>query len=86
MSTTYWNAAVTAFWVSPRFKYPRTQNAGVFGVPSGDTQNAKSELNKRLRQVHLLLIITRKYASFACKGEQLREVTFISEKKTITYA
>ena len=23
---------------------------------------------------------------FACKGEQLREVTFISEKKTIIYA
>ena len=79
------NNFVTAFWVSPRFKYPRTQNASVFGIPSGDNQNAKSELKKRQGQVHLLLIITRKYASFACKGEQLREVTFIRGKKTITY-
>ena len=32
---------------SQRFGYPRTQNFGVFGIPSaGDTQNAKSELIK----------------------------------------
>ena len=41
--------SVTAFWVSPRFKYPRNQNVQVFGIPSGDTQNTNSKLNKRLR-------------------------------------
>ena len=37
---------VTAFWISPRFKYPRYQNVNVSGIPSGDTQNTNSKLNE----------------------------------------
>ena len=49
--------SVTAFWVSPRFKYPRNQNVMFLVSPSGDTQNTNSKLNKRLEQVHLMLEI-----------------------------
>ena len=41
--------------VSQRFGYPRVFYAS--GIPSGDTQNTDSKLNKRLGQVHLMLKI-----------------------------
>ena len=30
-------SAITVFWVSPSFGYPRTLNTSVLGIPSGDT-------------------------------------------------
>ena len=85
MSTTYRNAAVTAFWVSLRFKYPRTQNASVFGIRSGDTQNAKSELNKRQGQVRLLLIIMREHADLHVKANNcVRLHSLVRKKRSFT--
>ena len=31
------SSAITVFWVSPSFGYPRTLNTSVLGIPSGDT-------------------------------------------------
>lgn len=85
LSTTYWNAAVTAFWVSLRFKYPRTQNASVFGIRSGDTQNAKSELNKRQGQVRLLLIIMREHVDLHVKANNcVRLHSLVRKKRSFT--